>query len=88
MVEKYRWADTVGTVTAGDNGSRNWSELPGGWTIHWTGQRVLKHDGSPFHGVGVKPTVEVRRTIEGIAAGRDEVVERAVELESGKTHAL
>jgi hypothetical protein len=41
---------------------------------------VLKHDGSPLYGVGVKPTAPVSRTLQGIAASRDEMVERAVEI--------
>lgn len=54
----------------------------GGYMMVWTGQRVLKHDGSPYNGVGVKPTVPVE-TLKGIAAGRDEVVERAMEIVGG-----
>ncbi|HEY2289704.1 MAG TPA: S41 family peptidase, partial [Thermoanaerobaculia bacterium] len=83
MVEQYRWAEIVGEPSGGDNGSRNWSDLPGGWRVAWSGQRTLKHDGSPYHGVGVRPTVPVSRTLQGIAAGRDEVVERAVEVVGG-----
>ncbi|MFY9823329.1 MAG: S41 family peptidase, partial [Thermoanaerobaculia bacterium] len=83
MIENYRWADVVGEPSGGDNGSINWSDLPGGWRVHWTGQRVLKHDGSPLHGMGVKPTVPAARTLRGIAAGRDEMVERAVEVVAG-----
>ncbi|HEY4594453.1 MAG TPA: S41 family peptidase, partial [Thermoanaerobaculia bacterium] len=80
MVERYRWAEIVGEPSGGDNASMNMSQLPGGWKVFWSGQRTLKHDGSPYHGVGVKPTVPVSRTLQGIAAGRDEVVERAVEV--------
>ncbi|HEY4573638.1 MAG TPA: S41 family peptidase, partial [Thermoanaerobaculia bacterium] len=80
MVERYRWAEIVGEPSGGDNGTRNMSQLPGGWKVFWSGQRTLKHDGSPYHGVGVKPAVPVSRTLQGIAAGRDEVVERAVEV--------
>jgi hypothetical protein len=80
MVEQYRWAEIVGEPSGGDNGSRNSSGLPGGWRVVWSGQRTLKHDGSPYHGVGVKPTVPASRTLKGIAAGRDEMVERAVEV--------
>jgi hypothetical protein len=43
--------------------------------------RVTRHDGrSPHHGVGVKPDVEIAPTRAGIAAGRDEVLERALEI--------
>lgn len=42
--------------------------------------QVLKHDGSQHHGVGIAPTIPVTPTAAGIAAGRDEVLEQAVEL--------
>jgi hypothetical protein len=46
----------------------------------WTGIRVVKHDGSEHHGVGIHPTVPVSATVKGIAEGRDEVLERAIEI--------
>jgi hypothetical protein len=79
MVEHYRWAEIVGAPSGGDNGSMNRCELPGGWAVTWSGQRTLRHDGSPWHGAGARPTVPAARTPQGIAAGRDEVVERALE---------
>jgi hypothetical protein len=42
--------------------------------------KVLKHDGSRHHGVGIQPTVPVSRTIKRVAEGRDEVLERAIEI--------
>jgi C-terminal processing protease CtpA/Prc len=78
MVEHYKLADTVGEATAGTNGVINPFRVPGGFEITWTGMRVLKHDGSPLFGVGVLPTIPVSLTQAGIAAGRDEVLERAV----------
>lgn len=80
MVEEYGLGEIVGARSGGSNGSVNWSDLPGGYRLIWTGQRVLKHDGTPLHGVGVAPTVPAARTREGVAAGRDEIVERAVEV--------
>jgi C-terminal processing protease CtpA/Prc len=44
--------------------------------------KVLKHDGSQHHGVGIKPTVSVSRTIRGVAEGRDEQLEKAIEVVS------
>jgi hypothetical protein len=52
--------------------------LPGGYNITWTGMKVLKHDGSQHHGVGLRPTIPVSRTEAGVAAGRDEILERGV----------
>ena len=42
--------------------------------------RVLKHDGSRLHGIGFLPDVYVERTIEGVRTGRDEFLEKAIEL--------
>jgi C-terminal processing protease CtpA/Prc len=57
-------------------------ELPGGYTVRGTGVRVLEHDGSPHHGVGILPAVPVERTRAAVAAGRDELLERALEVVS------
>jgi C-terminal processing protease CtpA/Prc len=80
IVEAYRLGEIVGEPTAGTNGNVNPFVLPGGYTVGWTGMQVLKHDGSRHHGVGIHPTVPVRRTRAGVAAGRDELLERAVEV--------
>jgi hypothetical protein len=74
-------ATIVGSATAGANGNVVAFPVPGGFTIRFTGMRVTRHDGrSPHHGVGIRPDVEVQPTLAGVAAGRDEVLERALEL--------
>jgi C-terminal processing protease CtpA/Prc len=80
IVEHYKLAEIVGAPTAGTNGDINPFQLPGGYTISWTGLKVLKHDGSQHHGVGILPTVPVARTRAAIAAGRDEFLERALQV--------
>ena len=70
----------IGQSTFGTNGNVNIIYLPGGFYIRWTGMKVTKHDGSQLHGIGITPDVYVERTPEGIAAGRDEVLEKAIEL--------
>ena len=42
--------------------------------------QVLKHDGSRHHGVGIHPTVPAARTLKGVAEGRDELLEKAIEV--------
>jgi C-terminal processing protease CtpA/Prc len=78
MIEAYRMADIVGARSGGSNGTMNRANLPGGWRLTWSGQRVLKQDDSPLQGVGVAPTVPAARTLRGVAEGRDEVVEKAI----------
>ena len=80
LVATHKVAPIVGGPTAGSNGGINVYVLPGGYRVSWTGMRATKRDGSPHHGVGVLPTVRVRRTVRAVAEGRDELVERALEL--------
>jgi C-terminal processing protease CtpA/Prc len=79
-IEGFQLATIVGQPTAGTNGNVNPFTLPGGYRVSWTGMRVLKHDGSPHHGVGIIPHVRVERTIKGVKAGRDEFLEKAIEI--------
>jgi C-terminal processing protease CtpA/Prc len=80
IIEHYRLAEIVGQPTGGTNGAADYFSIPGGYTLRWTPMKVLKHDGSPHHGVGIQPTVLVSPTIQGIAGGRDEQLERAIAL--------
>ena len=60
-------------------------KVPSGMTVMFTGMRVTRHDGSPFHPVGVVPRIPVEPTVEGIRAGRDDVLDRALaHLGAGK----
>ena len=82
IIEAYKLAEIVGEPTAGTNGDINPFTLPGNYRVVWTGMKVLKHDGSQHHGVGIQPTVPVSRTIRGIAEKRDEQLERAIAIVS------
>lgn len=77
-------ATTVGEPTAGANGNVNEFALPGGYLIRFTGMRVTQAGGVRLHGVGLQPDVPVAPTIEGVRAGRDEVLEAAVALTQGR----
>ena len=80
IIEHYKLAEIVGQTTAGCNGNANFIKLPGGFMIMWTGMKVLKHDGSQHHLIGIQPTVPVERTIQGALEGRDEFLEKALEI--------
>lgn len=73
-------ATIVGSTTAGTNGNVASFSVPGGFNITFTGMRVTGHDGVAVHHlVGVKPDIEIVPTIAGLRAGKDEVLERALE---------
>jgi C-terminal processing protease CtpA/Prc len=69
----------IGTPTAGANGDVTSLSLPGGISVYFTGHDVRHADGRQLQRLGIQPDVEVAPTIEGLRAGRDEVLERAVE---------
>jgi len=80
-------AVVMGSTTAGADGNvTNFFYLPGGIFTRFSGIGILYPDGKETQRVGIVPDIEVKRTIKGIKDGRDELVERAVELiNSGKT---
>jgi len=80
FIEHYRLGEIVGQPSAGTNGNINPFVLPGDFRIVWTGMKVLKHDGSQHHLIGIQPTVPAKRTIRGIIEGRDEFFEKALEI--------
>jgi C-terminal processing protease CtpA/Prc len=80
FIEHYKLGEILGQPTAGTNGGKNRFQLPGDFTVFWTGMKVLKHDGSQHHLIGVLPTVPVQRTIQGVIEGRDEYLEKALEI--------
>ena len=55
IVEHEKLGALVGSPTAGTNGNVNPISLPGGFNVVWTGMKVLKHDGSRHHGIGIQP---------------------------------
>ncbi|MBN2466166.1 hypothetical protein JXD38_11150 [candidate division WOR-3 bacterium] len=70
----------VGGTTAGCNGNRAWLSLPGGGRLWFTGMRVKFGDGRPFQNIGVVPEVPAAPTVEGVRAGRDELLEKGLEV--------
>ena len=68
----------IGSRTAGANGDITNLTLPGGIVIGFTGHDVRHADGRQLQRIGLVPHVEVRPTLAGIRAGKDEVLERAI----------
>jgi C-terminal processing protease CtpA/Prc len=71
-------AIVLGSTTAGADGDVSRIPLPGGLNTMISGLGIFYPDGSPTQRVGIHVDVEVRPTIPGIRAGRDEVLEAAI----------
>ena len=80
FIEAHDLATIVGQPTAGTNGNINQFNLPGDYLISFTGMKVIKHDGSRLHGIGILPDVYVEKTVAGVQSGTDEFLEMALKL--------
>jgi C-terminal processing protease CtpA/Prc len=78
LVEHWKLGAIVGGATAGTTGNIADVTLAGDYHMRFTAMRVTKIDGTPLFGVGVVPTISVKRTRVGLTAGRDEVLERGI----------
>ena len=70
---------TMGENSAGGNGGMAVLPLPGGLVMTFSGQAVYTPEGECTQRVGIAPDIPVSPTIQGIAEGRDELLEAAVE---------
>jgi hypothetical protein len=73
-------AKLVGNPTAGANGNVTEMVLPGNAYTRISGIGVYYPDGTTPQQTGIMPDVLVHPTIRGIREGRDEILEKAVEL--------
>ncbi|PYQ55489.1 MAG: hypothetical protein DMF53_28060 [Acidobacteria bacterium] len=70
----------VGTPTAGANGDVTWFTLPGIAAVRFSGHEVRHADGRQLQRIGLVPDLLAAPTLQGIRDGRDEVLERGIEL--------
>jgi C-terminal processing protease CtpA/Prc len=80
FIKHYDFGEIIGQPTAGTNGGVNMTALPGGYKFGWTGTKVVKHNGSRHFMTGIQPTIPVERTIQGVREGKDEFLEKAIEV--------
>ncbi|WP_437397193.1 S41 family peptidase [Flagellimonas lutimaris] len=71
---------TLGSQTAGADGDVSRLDLGGGIKTSISGIGIFYPDGTETQRKGVKIDIEVHPTIQGIREGRDEVLEKAIEL--------
>jgi C-terminal processing protease CtpA/Prc len=70
----------IGSTTAGADGNVSSISLPGGLQTMISGIGVYYPDGTETQRIGIVPDIEVKPTIDGIKNGKDEVLEKAIEL--------
>ena len=70
----------IGSQTNGADGNVSFFQLPGEVNTSFSGMAVYYPDGGQTQRIGVRIDEIVEPTVEGIKAGRDEVLERAIEI--------
>lgn len=73
-------ATVIGSTTAGADGNVSRIVLPGDIDTMISGIGVYYPDGTETQRVGIVPDEEMHPTIAGVRAGRDELLERAIDL--------
>jgi C-terminal processing protease CtpA/Prc len=71
-------AVVIGSTTAGADGNVSSILLPGNLSSYISGIGVFYPDKRPTQRIGILPDIVVTPTIEGVRAGRDELVEEAI----------
>ena len=69
----------IGENTVGSNGYCLILPIPGGLEIMFTTTGIYTPEGGQTQRIGISPDIEVKRTIQGIKEGRDEIKEAAIE---------
>jgi len=80
VVDTIPHVTTVGRPSAGSTGQPIFFDVPGGGRARIVTKRDTYPDGRDFVGVGAQPDVIVEPTVEAVQAGRDLILERAMEI--------
>ena len=70
----------IGSQTLGADGNISYILLPGGLQTKFSAIGVYYPDGQGTQRTGIVPDIEVKPTIQGIREGRDELLEKAIEI--------
>jgi len=77
-------AQLMGETTAGTYSETRFSSFENGMMLNVSAIRHVFPDGSRFEGVGIAPDVPVETTPEDLKAGRDAVLDKAIELAAAR----
>ncbi|CEP90297.1 carboxyl-terminal protease [[Clostridium] sordellii] len=73
-------AKVIGSDSIGTDGNVANFSLPGGVSTLITGIGIYNSDKSQTQRVGIKPDIYIEPTIQGVKEGRDEILEKAIEI--------
>ena len=75
----------IGSQTAGADGNVTDVVMPGGYTAFFSGSAAIYPDSTGTQRSGIKIDIQAKPTLAGLKAGKDEVMERALQfIKTGK----
>jgi hypothetical protein len=74
----------IGDTTGGGGGMPAFRDLPNGWLLRVSSSRFLSPGGVNIES-GIPPDIRVDMTEDSMAAGRDDILEKAIEILSGRS---
>ena len=79
FLQAVNGTESIGAPSGGSDGDPASFTIPGGITITFSGHDIRHPNGGALQRLGLQPTVTVAPTIRGVRAGRDEVLEGALQ---------
>ncbi len=80
ILNNLPYSTQIGDTTMGAIGEvSHVAQLPNGWTLNYPCTLSVLPDGTSPEGIGIAPDIEINNTLEDVNAGRDKVVEYAIE---------
>lgn len=73
-------AIVIGSTTAGADGNVSQFYLPGGISTMISGLGIYYPNGDETQRIGIIPDITVKPTISGIKSGKDEILDKAIEI--------
>jgi C-terminal processing protease CtpA/Prc len=77
-------ATVIGSTTAGADGNVSQISLPGGISTMISGIGVYYPNGKETQRIGIIPDIELSPTIKGIKKGKDELLDKAIDVINGQ----
>jgi hypothetical protein len=82
LLEVANKTSFIGIPTAGADSNTSNFVVPGGVLISFSGQDIRHANGGKLQRLGIQPNVSAAPTLTGIRAGKDETLEKAIEIVS------
>ena len=85
ILKTYKNTTIIGNQTAGADGNQTKMTFPGNYKIFFSGYGIYQANGDEAQRIGIPIDIPVKYTVHDIVAGKDTVLERAIEYaKSGK----